>query len=139
MIIGRYKLKSIKAILLYGFLIWLIPFIVSILIFPIHDSNRALFESIMPVTITIVVLFFSMLYFKKLEDDYLNEGIIMGIIWFIISIAIDLVMFLPESPMQMIFAEYMVDIGVTYIIIIVIPLAIGYILEQMGEQETRRG
>jgi len=126
---GRYQIKSIKAILLYGFLIWLIPFMVSILIFPIHDSSRALFESIMPVTLTIVVLFFSMLYFRKLEDDYLNEGIMMGIIWFVISIAIDLVMFLPESPMQMTFAEYMMDIGITYVIILMIPIVIGYILQ----------
>ena len=131
---GRYKLKSTKAVLLYGFLIWLIPFIVSVLIFPIHDSNRALFESIMPVTITIVVLFFSMLYFGKLEKDYLNEGIMMGIIWFVISIAIDLFIFLPESPMQMTFAEYMMDIGITYVIIIVIPVSIGYILQQKNER-----
>ena len=127
---GIYQLKSIKAILLYGFLIWLIPFVVSILIFPIHDSNRALFESIMPVILTIVVLFFSMLYFGKLEKDYLNEGIMMGIVWFVINIAIDLFMFLPESPMQMTFAEYMMDIGITYVIILVIPVSIGYVLEQ---------
>ncbi|UCG69630.1 MAG: hypothetical protein JSV09_00990 [Thermoplasmata archaeon] len=131
---GRYQLKSIKSILLYGFLIWLIPFIVSIVIFPIHDSNRVLFESIMPVTITIVVLFFSMLYFGKIEEDYLNEGITMGIIWFVISIAIDLFMFLPESPMQMTFAEYMMDIGITYVIILVIPVLIGYLLEQKAER-----
>lgn len=60
----------------------------------------------------------------------------MGIIWFVISIVIDLVMFLPESPMQMTFAEYMMDIGVTYFIIIVIPLVIGYMLEQKSSQET---
>lgn len=131
---GRYQLKSIKAILLYGFLIWLIPFMVSVLIFPIHDSNRALFESIMPVTITIAVLFFSMLYFKKLEKDYLNEGIMMGIIWFVISIAIDLFMFLPESPMQMTFAEYMMDIGITYVIILVIPVSVGYMMEQKNKR-----
>ena len=127
---GRYEVKSIKKVLFYGFLIWLIPFLVSVMIFPIHDSNRALFESIMPVTITIFVLFFSILYFKTLEKDYFNEGIITGIIWFVISIAIDLIMFLPESPMQLTFAEYMIDIGITYVIIIIIPVAIGYILEQ---------
>ena len=117
----RCQLSSIKALLMYGFLIWLIPFLISVMIFPIHDSNRALFESIMPVTITIFVLFFSILYFKNVEKDYFNEGIMVGIIWFVISILIDLIMFLPESPMQMTFAEYMMDIGITYVIIILIP------------------
>ena len=55
-------MKSIKKILLYGFLIWLIPFLVSILIFPLKTSTPALFESITPVVITIWVVLFSLLY-----------------------------------------------------------------------------
>lgn len=131
---GRYEVKSMKKMVFFGFLIWLIPFMVSIMIFPIHDSNRALFESIMPVTLTIVTLLFSILYFGKLERDYFNEGIVMGIVWFVISIAIDLFMFLPESPMQMTFGEYMMDIGITYVIILVIPVAMGYMLEHKNER-----
>ncbi len=40
-------MKRIWKIVLYGFLTWLIPFAVSIVIFPFHDSQRPLFESIM--------------------------------------------------------------------------------------------
>jgi hypothetical protein len=87
-------MKSIKLVLLYGFLIWLIPFIVSILIFPIKISSPALFESIMPVVITICVVLFSILYFRKLEAGMLKEGIILGLIWFAISLVIDLLIFM---------------------------------------------
>ena len=68
-------MKSIKKTLFYGFLIWLIPFITAFLIFPIKESNRALFESIMPIAITVSVVFFAYLYFKKLDNDYKKEGI----------------------------------------------------------------
>jgi len=119
-------------ICLFGFLIWLIPFLVSILIFPLRESGsyRPLFESIMPVVLTISVVSLSIIYFKKLKKNYLNEGILGGVVWFAISLIIDLVMFLPESPMQMTFADYMMDIGLTYLIIPTIVIGIGYLIER---------
>ena len=87
-------MKSIKKTLLYGFLIWLIPFVVAFLIFPIRESNRALFESIMPVVITISVAFFAYQYFKKLDNNFVKEGVMLGLIWLAISFVIDLVMFM---------------------------------------------
>lgn len=121
--------KNIK-IIGFGLLIWLIPFLVSFLIFPLRDDNRALFESIMPVILTIVVLIFSILYFIKIGKNFINVGILIGIAWIIISIIIDLIMFLPESEWQMSFSDYMMDIGLTYLIIILIPIGFGYLLEK---------
>ncbi len=121
-------MKQIKKALLYGFLIWLIPFVVAFMIFPIHESNRPLFESIMPVTITVAVVVFSILYFRKTEQAFLKEGLLLGAAWFTISLAIDLFMFLPaSSPMHMPFPEYMMDIGITYLIIPVITTGFGYL------------
>ena len=112
----------------FGLLIWLIPFIVSFIIFPLREENRPLFESIMPVILTLAVMKLSILYFLKTDKDFLKEGILIGVIWFMISIIIDLVMFLPESSWQMSISEYMADIGITYFIILVIPIGVGYII-----------
>ena len=62
------ELKSFKKALLYGFFIWLIPFIVAVFIFPIRESNRPLFESIMPVVVTLSAVSFSILYLEKLKN-----------------------------------------------------------------------
>jgi hypothetical protein len=114
----------------FGFLIWLIPFLVSFLIFSLREENRPLFESIMPVVLTIVVLIFSILYFVKLDNDFIGQGILIGVVWIVINIIIDLVMFLPESEWQMSFTDYMMDIGLTYLIILLIPIGIGILLEK---------
>ena len=90
-------MKSIKKAILYGFLIWLIPFVVAFIIFPIHDSNRPLFESIMPVAIALCVVIFGKMYFNKVESNYKKEGIWLGLIWIIISLVIDLILFMPRS------------------------------------------
>ena len=37
---------------LFGFLVWLAAFVAAILIFPLRESARPLFESIMPVVLS---------------------------------------------------------------------------------------
>jgi hypothetical protein len=122
--------KVIKWQLGFGFLIWLIPFIASFPIIGLRESNRALFESIMPVILTVTVLVFSTLFFREIKNDYVKQGIFTGILWFFFSIILDLIMFLPDSPMQMTLTDYFADIGLTYLIIIFIPIFIGYLLEK---------
>jgi hypothetical protein len=123
-------MKSYKLALLYGFLVWVIPFVVAILIFPLRNSERPLFESIMPVVLTIIVIISSNLYLKKIDKDFLKEGIFLGLIWFAISIAIDLLMFM-QGPMKMAFVDYVKDIGITYLIIPTITIGSGYLLSKI--------
>jgi hypothetical protein len=114
---------------LFGFLIWLISFLVSIVIYPLHDTNRPLFESIMPVVLAAVVIVFSILYMRRLKMEILKESVVLGITWLIINLILDLILFLPESPMQMSLGDYMMDIGLTYLLIPLISIGMGYIRE----------
>lgn len=123
-------MKKYIKIGLSGFLIWLIPFVISFIIFPLRETNRPLFESIMPVVLTAVVIVFSLLLITKKENKPIKEGILVGVSWFVLSLFIDLLLFLPESPMQMTLGDYMMDIGLTYVLIIIIPIGIGYSLSK---------
>jgi hypothetical protein len=118
-------------IVLYGFLLWLVPFIVSFLIYPIKTAGSPLFESIMPLSISLTVVVLAILYLKNLEGDYFKEGVIIGVLWFIISIVIDLVLFLSPSAMQMSFTDYMMDIGITYLMIPFITVGMGFLAESV--------
>ncbi|MHC4460909.1 MAG: hypothetical protein ACYS6W_01225 [Planctomycetota bacterium] len=122
-------MKSIKKALLYGFLVWLIPFIVAMLLSSVRKHNRPLFESLMPVVITISVVPFLILYFNKLQAHFLKEAVLLGIIWLVISLILDLLCFM-EGPMKMSFADYMMDIGLTYLMIPIISIGFGYLLEK---------
>lgn len=66
-----------KAVL-YGFMIWLIVFAVAFAIFPIHNSWRSLFESIMPVAIVLATSTFAYLYLKKISKNVLRESLFCG-------------------------------------------------------------
>ncbi|MCE5214951.1 MAG: hypothetical protein LLF83_09570 [Methanobacterium sp.] len=85
----------------YGVLVWLIPFLVSFFIYPLKTAGNPLFESIMPLVLTIMVVLMANLYLKNVQTGFIREAVIIGVTWFFINIAIDLVLFLPSSPMQM--------------------------------------
>jgi hypothetical protein len=116
-------------IVIFGFVVWLVPFLVSFFIYPLKTAGNPLFESVMPLVITIITVSLACLYLIKLETDLIREGVIIGFSWFIINLAIDLVLFLPPSPMQMNFMNYMEDIGITYLIIPVITIGLAYMAD----------
>jgi hypothetical protein len=109
---------------LFGVAIWLITFIVSFAIYPLKEQWRSLFESIMPVTIAFVVVYFALRYFRRVQGGYLREGIILGLLWLLISLAIDLPLML-SPPINMNLVEYLADIGLTYVIMPIITAGIG--------------
>ena len=109
----------------FGVLVWLVPFVVAVLVFPLHESSRPLFESIMAVTVTATAMVFGLLYMKQVAGDFVRESIRLGILWFIIAIVIDAPLMLIGGPMKMSLAQYMADIGVTYLCIPVVTWGIG--------------
>jgi len=110
-------------------MIWLIPFAVSVLIFPLRVSQRQLFESIMPVVIAIWTVFFSIFYLSRIKSDFLKEGIFIGIAWLLISMVLDLMIFI-VGPLKMPLWDYATDIAVTYLMIPTITIGFGYLTEQ---------
>jgi hypothetical protein len=114
---------------LYGLAVWAIPFAAAMIIFPIRENERPLFESIMPIAIALAVVIFAVIYLKNLEMNFSSEGFWLGILWFIMSIAIDMILF-SWGPMKVSFSDYMKDIGVTYLMMPVITVGMGW-LEQI--------
>jgi hypothetical protein len=128
-------MREMKKKLMYGVLLWAIPFVVSIFMFPIRASDRPLFESAMTVVVVLCVVIFSALYFRKWVDSkFLSEGIFLGILWLVISLAIDLILFMPDTPMHVSFIDYIKDIGITYLLIPVITIGFGYILNNKRQK-----
>jgi hypothetical protein len=126
--------KSLK-IVIFGFLLWLIPFIISFIIYPLKIGGSPLFESIMPIVITIMVVLLTYFYLITIETDFIKEGIKIGIIWFIINVIIDLFIFLPPNVMHMSFSNYMADIGITYLIIPTITIGMGIVAANKSNGE----
>lgn len=114
-------------LIIFGVLTWLIPFLVSVFIFPIRETQRPLFESIMAVVVTLCAVVFVGLYLGKVESGYLTQSIVIGVTWLAINILIDLPLF-SAGPMAMPLGDYINDIGLTYLIIPVVSIGFGWLL-----------
>lgn len=68
----------------------------------------------MPLVLVLVGLIFLFLYVKKDPQITTLKGLELGFLFFIISIVFDLFMFMGGGPMS--FSNYMLDIGLAYLI-----------------------
>ncbi|VVB50874.1 Uncharacterised protein [uncultured archaeon] len=115
---------------LYGFLAWLIPFVASFFFYTREGKltiDIFLFKSIMIVVGSFSAAILLIYYFKNINVDYLKEGIIVGLVWFGISIVLDVLILIPMSGMPIM--DYFMQIGLRYLAIPAMSVAVGTALE----------
>jgi hypothetical protein len=117
--------KYLKNVL-YGFLAWLIPFVASIFFYTREGRltiDVFLFKTIMIVIVSITASVLLVLYFKKISTRYLQEGIMVGIVWFSLNIILDLLILIPMSGMSI--PNYFTQIGFRYLAMPAMSTAMG--------------
>lgn len=123
--------KYLKMVL-YGLILWLVPFIVSFA-FVDRQGNFTIgvtfFKSIMVVTGALVGVVLAVRYFRDVETNYVNEGIVLGVTWLIINLALDLLMVF-GGFFQMDAVQYFTDIGLRYLAMPIYTIGMGYALMQ---------
>ncbi len=119
-------IKKNLRMIIYGILIWLIPFVVSFFFYT-KDGKLAidifLFKSIMIVVGTASAAWLLISYFKKVKAGFLREGIVVGAVWLGISIVLDLLVLIPMSGMAI--SDYFAQIGLRYLAIPAMTIAVG--------------
>lgn len=98
-----------------GVVAWLVPFIVAFAAFPFRDSARPLFESIMAVAVTGTAVVLGLVYLRRAPRTPPSEGLIVGVVWLVICVAIDAPLMLLGGPMKMSMGAYAADIALTYV------------------------
>jgi hypothetical protein len=124
---GRPLIRSWRRALGYGFLLWLVPFIAAVGLFPIRQSNRPLFESIMPIVLAVCTMLALKLYLRRGAAPAFGEGLLLGLIWMAVSLLFDWPMF-SAGPMKMTLGGYMSDIGAAYLLFPVLTVGAGFLL-----------
>ncbi|MCK5290160.1 MAG: hypothetical protein KAJ56_04365 [Candidatus Aenigmarchaeota archaeon] len=123
-------------IILYGFLIWLIPFVTSFFFYGPENTliiDLIFFKTIMIVVGSLVGVCLAVKYFSLLSENYYTAGIGAGIMWFSISILLDYIVLLPISQMH--FNDYMLEIGLRYLMIPIITIGMGFVLDLKGTSD----
>jgi hypothetical protein len=119
-------MQLVKRAFLYGFLLWIIPFLASVVIYPLKKTDPAFFQSILGVVSIALAVLLTVHYFRKVHGN-LKEGIFLGLIFAIISWFFDFFFFI-WGPIKMPLLAYIKEIGIGYLLYIVIPIGFGYLL-----------
>jgi hypothetical protein len=101
--------------------VWAIPFVVAMIIFPLREQQRPLFESLMPVAVVGATALFAYRYARS-EPSFVRSGLLLGVVFLLVSVAIDLLLF-SRGPMKMGFVDYLKDIGLTYVVMPIVTYA----------------
>ena len=73
----------------------------------------------MAVTLSIVTVWLGLVYLRKLPKVGVKDGLLLGLLWGAMSMAIDLPLFL-TGPINMRLVDYLADVGLAYVMIPVI-------------------
>lgn len=120
----NFTLKTI----LYGILVWLVPFIIAI---PFYSPEGALlvdvhfFKTIMILTGGVIGAILLIRLFSEISDQYVRKGWMIGGIWLVINWILDIGILLPLNGMD--FSTYFGEIGLRYLMIPVMSVMAGYI------------
>jgi uncharacterized membrane protein YvlD (DUF360 family) len=103
-----------KRATLFGLLSWLIPFLVSVLAFPLKRTNAPLFETMMSVVTLMTAAVLLPRCFRN-RAVTLPGAVLAGAMWLAINLALDYPMF-AFGPMKMEVGRYYSEIGLAYLI-----------------------
>ena len=120
-------MKKVLRYLLFGIGVWAIPFAIGMALFPMIPPESALFDTLVSVAMSASAGGLSYLYLRRVARPDLASGLMVGLGWAVIALALDSPMLL-NGLFGMSVAEYFADIGLTYLMIPAIAGCIGLAL-----------
>ncbi len=133
----RASMRDSIRVLLYGVLTWLIPFLLAI---PFYSGgelliDQQLFKSIMIIigSLTGAVLIAHL--FRVMSWEYLTAGYVTAVAWFLINWALDILILIPLSGLDLI--SYTSQIGLRYLLIPVMTIMAGVVADHATKKGSR--
>jgi uncharacterized membrane protein YpjA len=119
----------------YGLILWVIPYVTAIPLLPLMRSDLVFFKTIMVVESSIVGAVLAASYFQSVERNFLREGIVLAAVWIVMNWLLDFVGLLPFSDLSL--GRYFIEIGLRYLAIAALAVAIGYVLQKKRSEGSR--
>jgi uncharacterized membrane protein YpjA len=82
----------------------------------------------MIVVMTFVGMIFIQLYFKSVISHFKREGIRIGLVWLFLNLALDLIVLVGLFKSDL--GEYLIGVGLRYLVIPILTIEVGNILDQ---------
>ena len=120
---------KLKLAIIFGIVIWAISYILSSIFNPIFTNHLPHVNIIVPLITIVVTGFFGILYIRNIETNEVLEGILVGAIFIVIDIILDMVFFIiPNAPSPM-FDSYIFHLFSMTVLTLLITTFLGYLAQ----------
>ncbi|EPG75115.1 hypothetical protein LEP1GSC058_0134 [Leptospira fainei serovar Hurstbridge str. BUT 6] len=113
-------------VLLFGFLVWLIPFVIAFGFYSPDGKLQTdifLFKTVMILVGNATGCYFLFLISKRVTLPALKPFLIIGVIWLLENLGLDMLILVPMSKMNL--HDYFIQIGLRYFVILFVSTAVG--------------
>lgn len=124
---------KLKLGIIYGTLIWLTTYTLSTLIKPVIIDNMPYINIIVPLSIIIATGFFGILYIRNINENEVIEGFKVGILFILIDIILDLVIFIIPRNESILVNDYPIHVISMVILVLIITTLLGYLAQMKIE------
>jgi len=100
---------------LFGFYLWIIPFVAAIPLFQLLSDHRIVFKGVMGVVMTLTTAILWTQFLKKAPAVSVKEAGLASLLWIAMSIVPDLFAFILGFNMEA--SVYFSEIAVSYLVI----------------------
>ena len=115
--------------IIYGVLIWIFTSVLTNIFNPIFTSNLPSVNIIVPIITIIVTTFFGILYIRNIETNEVVEGVVGGMMFVIIDIILDYIVFIIPHRNNLIIGNYPIHLISITIITLSITTLLGYMAQ----------
>ena len=132
-------MRDWKAAIFWAVMIWLVPFVIAYFFYAPDGTlmiDRGLFRTIMIIIGSAMAAIASVMYYRRVESGFCQEGLQIGLLWMLTCWALDLAILVPMAKMTI--PAYFADIGLRYLSILVTTIALGAILEAHTVRLSKR-
>ncbi len=120
---------KIKLAIVSGILIWIISTVLTEIFNPIFNSNLPHVNIIVPIITILVTGFFGIIYIRNIDANEVLEGLLAGILFVVIDIILDTLVFILPNTQNLIIGDYPLHIVSITIITISITTLLGYLAQ----------
>ena len=120
---------NMKLAITYGVLNWVLIYLLTEFFYPIFIDFNPYFNIAIPLIIIIVTGIFGILYIRNIEKNEVVEGILVGIVFIIIDIVLDSLIFILPQHANIIVENYFIHIISMIILTLIITTFLGYLAQ----------
>ncbi len=118
-----------KLAIVYGVLTWVLIYLLTEVFYPLFINFIPNFNIAIPLIIIIVTGFFGILYIRNIEENEVVEGILIGMVFIIIDIMLDYIVFILPQHTNIIVENYFIHLISMIIITLLITTFLGYLAQ----------